>query len=79
MQDPVNKYQPIKLCHVALEKDLRALQISINRGPQPKGKGFREIQISFKTSSASKEALALYLSSSKEAFSKSSQASFIYT
>jgi hypothetical protein len=24
MQDPVNKYQPIKLCHVALEKDLRA-------------------------------------------------------
>jgi len=41
-------------------------------------KGFREIQISFKTSSTSKEALALSLSSSKEALSKSSQTSFIY-
>jgi hypothetical protein len=54
---------------------------------------FREIQISFKTSSASKEALvlslslssskealvlSLSLSSSKEALSKSSQTSFIY-
>jgi hypothetical protein len=25
MQDPVNKYQLIKLRHVALEKDMRAL------------------------------------------------------
>ena len=56
------------------------LQISINRGSQPKGKGFWEIQISFKTSSASKEALALSLSLFKQgsSLSKSSQASFIY-
>ena len=33
------------------------LQISINRGPQPKERGNLEIQIFFKTSSSSKEAL----------------------
>jgi hypothetical protein len=45
------------------------LQTSINRGPQPRIKEreeFLEIQISFKTSSSSKEALSL----SKEALLK---------
>jgi len=36
MQDPVNKDQLIKSCHVALKKDLEPLQTSINRGPHPK-------------------------------------------
>jgi len=66
------------------------LQISINRGPQPKGRGipgdtnFLQDKLCKQGSSrslslsANKEALALSLSSSKEALSKSSQASFIY-
>ena len=54
------------------------LQIFINRGPQPKGRGFREIQISCKTSSSSKEALSLSLFKQGSSLSKSSQGSFIY-
>jgi hypothetical protein len=37
------------------------LQISINRGPQPREKRILELQIFFKTSSASKEALSKVL------------------
>ena len=58
------------------------LQISINRGPQPKGKeipgdtNFLQDKLFKQGSSLS---LSLSLFSSKEALSKSSQASFIYT
>ena len=54
------------------------LQISINRGSQPKKKrkgGFLEIQFFFKTSSSSKEALSLSLFKQGRSLSKSSQAS----
>jgi hypothetical protein len=44
------------------------VQISINRGPQPRGRRILELQISFKTNSSNKETLSL--SSSKEALSK---------
>ena len=70
MQDPVNKDQPIKLRHVALEKTWEPLQISINRGPQPKGMEFWILgDTNFLQHKLFKQGSSL---------SKSSQASFIY-
>ena len=52
MQDLINKNQPIKSYHVALEKNWKPLQTSINRGSQLRKKKeeeeFLEIQISFR-------------------------------